>query len=164
MSRQHPFIELEGYERLHALERRIAYSPTAIILSLIGLAGGVYSFSRLGREPEVLSANFLLGYGVVLATYLALLAYYYGYRFRRLKCPGCGLLMQAHIADMEEGAWRRLILAFEKDGRYYRRPYGEDDPRPWIRLMRVVRACPRCRRFGIVRISISRRAAKKSLR
>jgi len=145
MSRNHPLIDLTGFERLRALERRVYYSPVAIALALIGLCGGAYVLWSLRLGPEMFSQHFLIGYGLFLASYLGLLGYLYVYRFRRLACPSCGQLMQAFVADLDDGTWRRFIFALEINGRYYRRPYDEDDRRPWIRLMKQVRACPRCR-------------------
>jgi hypothetical protein len=142
-----PVIELTGFERLHALERRIYYSPVAVGLALIGIGGCVYWFWSMRRGLDAFPVSFFIAYGLFLISYLGTLAYLYGYRFRRLKCPGCDQQMQAFAADMGEGAWRRLILAFEIEGRYYRRPLDEDDRRPWVRLMKGVRACTKCRTF-----------------
>ena len=142
MSRRRPFIELADYERLRDLERRTYYSPVAILLTLVGLAGGVYWFWGLRRGLEVFPQTFLLGYGIFLAAYLGLLAYYYGFRFRRLKCPGCDQIMQPYLANLDEGGWRRFIRAIEVDGRYYREPFDADDARPWVRLMKSVWRLP----------------------
>jgi hypothetical protein len=89
----------------------------------------------------------LIGYAIFLATYLGLLAYLYVYRFRRLKCPDCEQLMQAGIADLDESGPQRWLRAVELNGRFYLRPYDENDRRSWVRLMKLVRACPRCRTF-----------------
>lgn len=72
---------------------------------------------------------------------------FYGYRFRRLKCPDCDQLTQAGIADLDESGPQRWLRAVELNGRFCLRPYDEDDRRPWVRLMKLVRACPRCRTF-----------------
>ena len=42
MSHQHPPIDLDGFQRLSDLERRIWYSPVSIMVYLIGLSGAVY--------------------------------------------------------------------------------------------------------------------------
>jgi hypothetical protein len=148
MAGRDPFIELAGFERLHALERRVYYSPVAIFLTLIALGAAVYWFWSLGLGVERFFAEpFFIGYGVFLASYAGLICYYYLYRFRRLPCPSCGQIMQPYVADMGEGGWRRMIFAIEIGGRYYRQPYDEDDRRPWIRLMKHVRACRDCRKF-----------------
>jgi hypothetical protein len=147
MSRRDPWIELAGYERLHDLERRIWYSPVAIGLFLVGLGAAAYTFWSLSHGIVFFSDHLFLGYAIFLAPYGALFCYYFGYRFRRLKCPGCGELMQPYVTDMEEGSWRRFIQAFEIQGRYYRRPYDEDDHRPWVRLQKRVYACQRCNAF-----------------
>jgi len=146
-SRHDPWIELAGYQRLHDLELRIWYSPVAIGLFLIGLGAAAYIFWSLSQGILSFSNHLILGYAIFLASYGALFCYYFGYRFRHLKCPGCGELMQPFVADMEEGRWRNFIQAIEIKGRYYRRPYDEDDRRPWIRLQKMVRACPRCKSF-----------------
>jgi hypothetical protein len=143
----HPYIELKGFQRLRNLERRIFYSPVVIIVTLIGLAGGAYVLWNLRRGIEEFPKTILIGYGTFVVHYLGLMVYLFGYRFRHLKCPGCGQVMQAFLADMDEGTWRRFIQAFEIGGRYYRRPYDEDDRRPWVRLMQSVRACRHCRTY-----------------
>jgi hypothetical protein len=147
MSRNYPVIDLNGFERLRDVERRIFYSPTAILLTLIGLGGGVYLFWSLRLGVEVFPQSFLIGYGIFLASYLGLLAYFYLYRFRRLACTSCGQRMQPFAADLDEGGWRRFIRAVQIDGRYYRQPFDADDVRPSVRLMKLVRACPPCGTF-----------------
>src|SRR5688572_11461515 len=106
-----PTIDLAGFERLHVLERRIYYSPTAIVLALVGIAGCVYWFWSLRRGLDAFRRDFFIAYGLFLASYLGTLAYLYGYRFRRLRCPGCDQRMQEFTADMDEGGWRRLVRA-----------------------------------------------------
>jgi hypothetical protein len=147
LSEQSSFIELAGYERLRDQERRIWYSPVAIVLALVGLAGAGYAFYHLRGGLEDFPARSYYGLGVLALSYLALAVYYYGYRFRRVKCPSCDTVMRRYVADMDDGSWRRFIRAYERDGRYYREPFGEDDTRRWVRLMKVVRACPECRTY-----------------
>jgi hypothetical protein len=147
MPKQIPSIHLAGYQRLKDLERRIWYSPLSLAVYAIGLAGAAYGFWNLRGGVAAIGPGVLVGHGVFIGSYALLWAYFYGYRFRRLKCPGCGEVMQPFLADFEEGPWRRFILAIEIGGRYYRRPYGEDDRRSWIRLMKHVRACPCCKTY-----------------
>lgn len=147
MWRRYPAIDLAGFRRLADLERRVLYSPVAVVLVLIGVAGGLYVLWELPRGVEALPRSLMVGYGTFLVSYVALMAYYYAWRFPRLRCPQCERSMSPHVADMDEGDWRLILWAIEIGGRYYRRPHGEDDRRPWIRLMRHVRACPECRTF-----------------
>jgi hypothetical protein len=148
MWKKHPVIELKGYRRLVDVERRIMRSPVGWTLVLIGMGGAIYGVWSLREGLTMFPPRLLIGYVIFLATYLGLLAYLYGYRFRTLKCPGCEQLMQAGIADLDEGGWQqRWLRAVEVNGRFYRRPYDEDDRRPWVRLMKLVRACPQCRTF-----------------
>ena len=142
-----PTIELAGFQRLVELERRVIHSPVAVLLVLIGVAGAIHALWSLRLGVEAMPRSLLVGYGTFLASYAGLLAYYFLYSFPRLRCPGCSQRMQAFIADVDDGSWRQFIQAFEIGGRYYRRPHDEDDRRPWIRLMRLVRACPRCKTF-----------------
>jgi hypothetical protein len=141
MAKHDSFIDLKGYERQHNLERQVWYSPIAIGIGLLGLAAAAYTFWNLTRGVVIAPFQLFVGYGAFLLAYFGLLAYYYAYRFRRLKCPGCGKGFQPHVADMS------LVQSLEIGGRYYRRPHDGDDQRPWIRLMRMVRACQRCKTF-----------------
>src|SRR4051812_17131804 len=102
-SKHEPFIELQNYERLHDVERRIWYSPMAIILAAPGLAAAAYTFWGLSQGFIVAPQHLFVGYGVFLAAYGALLAYYHAYRFRRVKCPGCDAVMQPYVADLDAG-------------------------------------------------------------
>jgi len=147
MSKQLPTIDLGGYQRLTDLERRIWYSPLSIAVYSIGLAGAAYEFWNLRGGLAAIPRGMFIGHGLFIASYVFLWAYFYGYRFRRLKCPGCDQRMQPFVADFDDGPWRRFIMAIEIGGRFYRRPYGEDDRRSWIRLMKHVRACPGCHTF-----------------
>jgi hypothetical protein len=148
MLMRYPFVELVGYRHFRELQRRIIYSPVAILLVLVGLAGAVYGLGNFWRRGlAAFPQDFLLGTGIFIGSYVLLMTYYYGFRFRYLKCPDCSGAMQPFLADQEDGTWRRFMLAFEIGGKYYRRPRDSDDPRPWVRLMRYVRACPRCRTF-----------------
>jgi hypothetical protein len=147
MAKDVPSIDLAGYQRLTELERRIWYSPLSIAVYAISLAGAAYEFWNLRAGIAAITRGMLIGHALFIASYVFLWAYFYGYRFRRLKCPGCGELMQGFLADFEEGPWRRFIMAIEIGGRYYRRPFGEGDHRSWIRLMKHIRACPRCKTY-----------------
>src|SRR3954451_4055292 len=147
MPQQYPPIDLAGYRRLLDVERRIWYSPISILVYLIGLAGAAYGFWNLKHGLAAIPRGMFIGHGLFIASYAMLWAYFYGYRFRRLKCPDCGQQMQSFAADFEEGPWRRFIMAIEIGGRFYPRPYGEDNFRHWIRLMNLARACPRCHTF-----------------
>jgi len=143
MARQQRFIDLTGYERLHDVERRIWYSPAAIVLGLIGLAAAAYTFWGLSRGfilPHV-------GYGVFLATYGLLFAYYFWYRFQRVKCPGCDQIMQPYVTDVDVSLNLKLVRTVEIGGRHYREPWAEDDRRPWVRLMWRVCACEACKTY-----------------
>jgi hypothetical protein len=148
MPARHTFIDLAFYERLHALERRLWYSPIGLALFVIGIAGGAYAFWNMGSGPDFFSRphDVCLGYGVFMGSYLALFCYYV-VRFGRAKCPRCHERMQGYVADFGEGRWRSFICTIEINGRCYRQPYSEDDTRPWIRLMKMVRACPQCRTY-----------------
>ena len=62
-------------------------------------------------------------------------------------CPHCGGAMSRHVADVDpadQGRWwakRSRTL----DGRLYAAPVlGEGDRRPWVRVMKEVRACTAC--------------------
>lgn len=147
MPRQHPTIDLAGYQRLTDLERRIWYSPVAIVLALIGLVAAACTFWGLSRGFILEPQYFIAGYAVFLAAYGALFAYYHAYRFRRLKCPGCEQLMQPYITDIDDSPRLKFLQQVQIAGRYYRRPYDEDDHRPWVRLMIHIRACPECKTF-----------------
>jgi ferredoxin len=140
-------IELSRFERLHELERRVWYSPVAIGLGLLAIGAAGYTFWNLKRGLLVEPQHMFVGYGAFLILYFSLLAYIYAYRFPRLKCPGCGKCMPACVADTEEGGWRSVVYAVEINGRFYRQPLDEDDRRPWIRVMRMVRACSGCQTF-----------------
>ncbi len=143
----YPTIDLAGYERLHDVERRVWYSPVAIVLAIIGFAAAGYAFWGLGRGFPVSPQHTFIGYAVFLGVYGCLLAYYYGYRFRRLKCPGCEQLMQPYLTDLGDEGGFGILRQVNISGRSYRPPYHEDDDRPWVRLMLHVRACPDCKKF-----------------
>ena len=147
MSHQYPPIELAGFQRMSDLERRIWYSPVSIMVYLISLSGAVYEIWNFQNGLAAIPRSILVGHGLFIGSYALMWAYFYGYRFPRLKCPGCEQLMQPFVADFEEGPWRRFIMAIEIGGRFYRRSFDKDDGRRWIRLMKMVRACPRCRTF-----------------
>jgi len=147
MSKQVPSIDLSGYRRLQDIERRIWYSPLAVTIYAISLAGAVYGFWGLRKGIANIGTHIFVAHVVFMASYGLLWAYFYGYRFSRLKCPDCHEPMQPFVADFEEGPWRRFIMAIERGGRYYRRPYNEDDRRSWIRLMKHVCACPHCKTY-----------------
>jgi len=144
---QQSSIDLTGYKRLQDLERRIWYSPVSILMYAISLAGAAYEFWNLRGGLETIPRGLLVGHVLMIASYALLWSYFYGYRFRCLKCPGCDQLMQPFLADFAEGPWRRFIMAIEIGGRYYRRPFDEDDRRSWIRLMKHIRACPTCKTY-----------------
>jgi hypothetical protein len=147
MACRDPFIELAGYQRLEDVERRIWYSPTAIVLGVLGLCAAGYMFWALIRGIVVAPEQFALGYAFFLAAYGALFAYYHWHRFRNVKCPGCEQVMQPYVADLDGGSATRLLSRVEIGGRHYRPPYEEDDHRPWIRLMAMVRACRECKTY-----------------
>jgi hypothetical protein len=141
------FIDLAGYRRLPEVERAIWYSPVTIGLALVALVGAVYAFGALGRGFIVEPMHFMVGYAILLGGYGATFAYCQGYRFRHVKCPGCDEVMQPYIADLDSSPNYQLLGSVEIGGRYYRRPYDEDDRRPWVRLMVRVRACGQCQTF-----------------
>lgn len=147
ISNHQPSIELRHYERLHEVERRIWYSPIAIGLALVGLVAAGYTFWALSRGFIVVYGQVFAGYAVVLAAYGAMLFYYFGYRFQRVKCPGCGEIMRPFVTDLDESPKLKLLTTIEIGGRHYRQPYDEDDRRPWIRLMAKVRACLECKKY-----------------
>src|SRR3954469_17162351 len=99
MRKQLPSIDLTGYKRLEDLERRIWYSPPSIALYSIGCAGAFYELWNLRQGLAAIPRGMFVGHGLFVASYALLWAYFYGYRFRRLKCPGCDQLMQPFIAD-----------------------------------------------------------------
>jgi hypothetical protein len=101
----------------------------------------------LRRGLDAFPWDFAIAYGTFLASYLGLLAYLYGYRFRRLACPGCSERMLSFVADMDDGTWRHWLGVRQFEGRFYREPLDADDPRPWVRWMKSVRACLRCRTY-----------------
>jgi hypothetical protein len=142
-----PTIELAGFQRLADLQRRVNCSPVAVLLVLIGVAGGIHVLWSLRLGVEAMPQSLLVGYGTFMASYLGLLAYYHWYRFPRLRCPQCGERMQANLADLDDASRPKLLSTVELSGRYYLRPYDEDDRRPWVRLMRLVRACAGCKTF-----------------
>ena len=146
MRRKYPTIDLAGYQRLQDFERRIWYSPVAIVLSVIILAAAGYAFWGLSRGFPTTPHHTFIGYALVLGAYGSFFAYC-RYRFRYLKCPDCQQLMQPYITDLSEERPFNLLPQVRFGGRTYRRPYDEDDHRPWIRLMLHVRACDHCKTF-----------------
>jgi len=147
MPTQQPTIDLAGYRRLSDLERHIWYSPLSVAVYLICLAAVAFELWNLRRGLVAIPRSILVGHALFVASYAVLWAYFYGYRFRQLKCPGCDQLMQPFVADLEDGTWRRFMWAFAIGGRFYRRAYQKHGRGPWIHLMRTVCACPRCRTF-----------------
>lgn len=146
-SRRASTIDLKSFKRLPDLERRVWYSPVAIGIGLAGLAAAAYTFWCLTRGMILAPQHLFIGYGAFLIAYFGLMAYYYAYRFPNLKCPGCGKHMSAFVADTEEGGWRSVVKALEINGRFYKKPFDDDDRRPWVRVMRMIRACPKCKTF-----------------
>ena len=147
MARHYPTIDLAGYQRLHDVERRIWYSPAAIVLALIGLCAAAYTFWGLSRGFVLAPQHMMVSYAVFLAAYGALAAYYHAYRFRLLKCPGCEQVMRPYITDLDDSPRLKFLQQVQIAGRYYRRPYDEDDHRLWVRLMIHIRGCPECKTF-----------------
>src|SRR5262245_34170391 len=135
MARHDPHIELASYRRLEDVERQIWYSPAAIALAAVGLLGFAFMFWSLGRGIVVEPQYLAVGYAIVLAAYGGLFAYYHWHRFSRVKCPGCGELMQPFVTDSADTPGFRFLGGREIAGRYYRPPYDENDRRPWVRLM-----------------------------
>ena len=147
MADRDPHIELAGFRRLEDEERRIWYAPPAFALAAVGLVGFGFMFWSLCRGVIESPQYMAVGYAIFLPAYGGLFAYYHWYRFSRVKCPGCGQVMQPFVADSAECSGFRFLGTREIGGRFYRPPYNEDDRRPWIRLMIMVRACVPCRKF-----------------
>jgi hypothetical protein len=147
MGKQQPTIDLSDYQQLSYLERRIWYSPVSVIVYLICLAPAAIGLWNLKHGHLAIPA-ILSGHAMFIICYFVLWAYFYGYCFGRLKCPGCDQLMQPFVAELEDGKWWGFKLkAFEIGGRFYHRSYDKHGRGPWMRLMRRVRACPHCHTF-----------------
>src|SRR5262245_13843791 len=141
------FIELDGYQRLEEVERRIWYAPPAIGLAGVGLVGAGLITWSLWRGVVNAPAYLASGYAVFLGAYGALFAYYHWHRFHRVECPQCEQVMQPYLTDLDDNYGLGLLGGVNIDGRRYRPPYDEDDRRPWVRLMAMVRACRRCQTY-----------------
>src|SRR5262245_21260458 len=102
MARIHSKIILSGYQRLEDLERRVWYSPMAIVITMVCLGAGANMFWGLSRGIINDPQRLVVGYAIFLAAYGALYAYYHAYRFRFLKCPGCEQVMKPHIAYLDD--------------------------------------------------------------
>src|SRR5262245_57186371 len=147
MARSDPHIELAGFRRLEDVERGIWYSPAAIALAAVGLVGSVIVLWCLARGAIVQPQFLAVGYGIFLASYGGLFVYYHWYRFSRVKCPGCGRILEPFVSDYADSPAFRFLGGREIGGRYYRAPYNENDRRPWVRLMLMVRGCTACKTF-----------------
>lgn len=154
MPGEFPRIDLEGFERLHTLERDLAWAPVTIALSLVAWAGlalmAVFGLAMFATFlPERDCAIALAVSAVITAGAVGLERAYMFYRLARLGCPQCGRLLRRYVADVtdaERRAWgiRGLYLG----GCLYSRPFiGEGDQRTWVRVMKEVRACPSCRLY-----------------
>jgi hypothetical protein len=154
MPENFPIIDLDGYERLRTLEQRLGRSPVEFALQLVAWGGlavaavrGVLIFAIPERFPNesavVTVAVALFVSGIAAGLDRACMFY----RLARLPCPQCGRLLSRHIADVpveERGRWnepRRVPLG----GRVYSRSPDSEDKRPWVRVMKEVRACVPCR-------------------
>jgi hypothetical protein len=147
MEKQQPMIDLVGYERLSYLERQVWYSPLSVTVYLICVAPAAFGLWNL-KHAHLAIPSILCGHALFVICYFVLWAYFYGYRFGQLKCPGCDQRMQPFVADLQDRTWWGFRLrAFEIDGHFYHRSYHKHGRGPWTRLMRRVRACPCCRTF-----------------
>jgi hypothetical protein len=147
MPTEHPTIDLQGYERLRAIEKRIDYSPVGIVLLVIGCVGlGMLAYGLQGAFNGADSGPTipLAGFGLTVGSFCGLIGFL-KWRLSRLKCPHCGAKLQRCSVDLTEGIrWP----GYEIDGRYYCQPFGDDhDHRPWVRLMKAVRVCEPCRSY-----------------
>jgi hypothetical protein len=155
-----PTLDLGGYRRLRSLERQLALAPVPIVLSLAAWGGllcmAVVGFGLFGALFDLLQfpvwdegdlgvalAVVSIGTGGVVGLCFA----YKWHCLSRLRCPHCGGPMTRHVADMDESdrclwwALRGRVV----NGRTYAAPFlGEGDRRPWVRVMKEVRACPLC--------------------
>jgi hypothetical protein len=150
MPTDHPTIDLRGYERLRDLERQVSYSPVIIALVVIGCVGlGVlgYGLHAALDTPDPGLGVPLTGF-VFIAASVGGLSLYFRRRLARLQCPRCAGNLQPYLVDLPDGCLSCLMPGFEIDGRYYCHPFGdEDDRRPFVRLMKVARACEPCRTY-----------------
>jgi hypothetical protein len=140
-------IELAGFRRLMDVERRIWYAPAAFALGGVGLVGFGFMFWSLCRGVVQQPLYLAIGYAIFLAAYGGLFAYYQWYRLSRVKCPGCGQVLQPYVADCGDWPRFRFLARREINGRFFRPPYDEDDRRPWVRLMVIVRGCKACKTY-----------------
>jgi len=119
----------------------------AVVIAVLGLAAAAYTFWGMSRGFIVADQQVFVSYALFLAAYGALFFYYFGYRFQRVKCPGCDQIMRPYVTDANESLSLKLLRTVEIGGRHYRPPWDEDDRRPWVRLMAKVRACPKCKKY-----------------
>jgi hypothetical protein len=150
MPTDHPTIDLRGYQRLRALERRVSYSPVGIALGWIGCVGlgllGYGQYTTLQTADDGF-AILLTGFFMLVAAVCGLTGYL-TWRLPRLKCPRCAGAMPKFVMDWPDDCRRRWLPGYEIDGRYYCEPFGDDnDQRPWVRLMKVVRCCEACQTY-----------------
>jgi hypothetical protein len=163
MSETIPVLDLQGYERLHDLEHGLTWNPVSLSLSLVAwgglLAAGACGFAMvLGfcQGFDGISAAYAWGWAaaggaVVSGMAVGLEHAYTRYRLARLPCPGCGRILGQYVADLEEAErsrWRGIRQRC-LDGRVYSAPFlgNDEDIRPWVRVMKEVRACPSCRGY-----------------
>jgi hypothetical protein len=147
MPTDHPTIDLRGYQRLHALERRVLYSPVGITLLVLGCVGlGVVGYGQYltFQTPGSGFGILMGGFGLTAGAFCGMIGYL-KWRLSRLKCPHCGGVLWRYVVDLPGGC---RVPGYAINGRYYCQPFGDDhDHRPWVRLMKVVRACESCRTY-----------------
>jgi hypothetical protein len=152
VSTEPPTLDLTGYQRLRDLERGIARSPAGIALLLLTCMGlGVLGYGLFGLMPEAAVPR--TGFGTPLAGFILFVAglrglrTYQAFRLARLRCPCCGRGLAVRTADVPE-VDRLGLLVHRIDGRSYGHPRGDEhDTRPWVRLLKEVRACEPCRTY-----------------
>jgi hypothetical protein len=150
MPTDHPTINLSGYQRQRELERRLSYSPVGFALAAVGCVGlGVLAVGQYAtfQNSDFSFGILLVGFGITLGAFGGM-AGYLTWRLSRLKCPCCGGATPRFVTDLSEDSRGRWIARYEIDGRYCCPPFGDDnDTRPFVRLMNVVRACQACRTY-----------------
>ena len=155
MPETHSTIDLEGFQRLHSLERRLGRSPIRVGLGLAAwcalLTAGVCGIALVTTEPffDDRKAIALSVAAFVSAAFAGLSRAYQFYLLARLRCPQCGRRLTRHIADLTETEWRRW---WPRGGVYlggclYARPFDAELKEPWVCVMKEVRACVPCLRY-----------------
>lgn len=134
-----PIMDLTHLMRRSDLERSVDFSPVAIGIYLLILAGlGLAGWSAVGGFTP-----WLYAVGAVLLVLGLVVAGLY-MQFVKFDCPDCGRRMLTRLADMEPEDVDPLVSwgqrCFHANGHCYGRSLNEDDcpkdgTRHWVQLM-----------------------------